>query len=119
MFSKLYAGGAFAFGVPPQRNIEYVDLPPKSYVTTLQGTMPYEVERTFSLTFDGVTQSEYTQFLLYDAFTTPFFLYDSTGDLWSWQLEHVILSGMTATMNAIDDYTLTMTFNRLRTYDYR
>lgn len=116
--SKFYAGGAFAFGVPPQASIEYTEIAPKNYVTTLQGTLPYEVERSFSMTFFGVTQAEYSQFLLYDSLYSPFFLYDSTGDIWPWKLEHVILGDLSATMLAVDIYALTMQFYRLRTYDY-
>jgi hypothetical protein len=116
MFSKLYAGGAFAFSVPPSFGVQWVEYPPETYQTPLKGTMPYEVERSFSLTFDGVAQSEYTQFLRYDAFNEPFFLYDSTADIWEWQLEHVILTGLQATMNAVNDYTLKMDFYRLRHY---
>lgn len=116
--SKFYAGGAFAFGVPPQANIEYAEIAPKNYATTIQGTMPYEVERSFSMTFVGVTQAEYAQFLLYDSFYAPFFLYDSTGDIWPWKLEHVILGSLTATMLEYELYALTMNFFRLRTYGY-
>jgi hypothetical protein len=117
MFSKLYAGGAFAFSAPPNLNPSWTDYPPETYVTPLRGTMPYEVERSFSLAFFGVQQSEYVQFRRYDWAYEPFFLYDSTGDIWKWKLEHVILTGLTATMNEVNTYTLQLDFYRLRHYD--
>lgn len=117
IFSKLYAGGAFGFSVPPNRGVQWQDLPPETYAVPLKGTKPYEIERSFSLTFAGVKQSERTQFLLYDGFYSPFFLYDSTGDIWQHKLEHVILTGFTETMLEVDTYTITMEFARLRHYE--
>lgn len=118
MFSKLCAGSSFSFSVPPRAGVSWRTFPPETYIAPMQGTLPYEVERGFSLLFDGVAQSEVTSFIARaQLFNWPFYLYDSTGDFWQWKLEHVILTDILVEMRERDNYAVQLEFARLRHYD--
>jgi len=118
MFSKLYAGTSFSFSVPPPLGLGWNELPPGTYQKPMQSTWEYEVEREFSIRFAGVSQSEVAEFeAKANLLHWPFYLYDSTGDVWDWQLEHVIMIAYGATMVEQDAYVVDMSLARLRHYD--
>lgn len=117
-FSKLCAGTAFQFSVPPRVGLSWRNLTRGTLQTPMRGTLPYEVERSFSLLFQGVGQSEVTSFLAStQLFRWPFFLYDSTGDIWQWKLEHVLLTDILVEILGVDNYAVQLEFARLRHYD--
>src|SRR5262249_21615503 len=113
--SKVFGSVAFGFSIAPGIGVTWQGAEPLTYVTPLEGTQPYEIDGRFSLTFEGITQTEFKNFLtLPDVLTEPFFLYDDSSALWIWQLEHVLLTGYTAQIVEVDTYNLELDFARLR-----
>lgn len=119
LISKFYGCEAFDFGVPPQLSASWTDLPPNQYITPLNSTMPYEIERRFSITFPMVSRSVAQAFhQTYREFSvSPFFLYDTTGDIWDHQLEHVLIENWIEDIVENDRHTFSISFARLKHYD--
>lgn len=119
LISKFYGCEAFDFGVPPQLSASWTDLPPNQYITPLDSTIPYEIERRFSIVFPLVTRAvaetfyqEYREFRV-----SPLFLYDTTGDIWAHKLEHVLIENWTEEILENDRHTFSISFARLKHYD--
>lgn len=116
--SKFYACSAFSFGQNPAPGYTWENLPLGTYGQPPKGDIPYEIELRFTLTFPGVQQSTVTDFrALGQILNWPVFLYDDTGDLWDWKLEHVIIDSYEWIVHEKDVHSLSITFNRLRHYD--
>lgn len=115
--SKFYASDSVSLGVA-QVGFETEELDFGVYATPIQGTLPYEVEKRFTLDFIGLTQAEIISFYAYPMLMTqPFFLYDSAGDIWTHKLEHVLLEDIEETFLEKDVYNLKLSFARLRHYE--
>lgn len=116
--SKFYACSAYSFGQNPSPGFSWENLPIGTYRQGLEGDIPYEVEMRFTLTFPGVAQSIVTGFrALGQILNWPVFLYDDTGDIWDWKLEHCIIEAYEWIVHEKDVHSLSITFNRLRHYD--
>lgn len=116
MLSKFYASASFSLGIEPdQESLQTEELAPGTEETPLRGTRPYEVEKKISMTFFGVTGAKVTAFrALPQIFNWPLFLYDTTGDLWSWKLEHVIVTDFTTAIVGEGRWGVELSVHRLR-----
>lgn len=117
--SKLYGANAFSFSsAVPSLGIGVETFLPGAYQKTFHGSMEYEVEKQFSLSFVGVSVSEMEQLLqITNFFHWPLFIYDPNQEIWEWKLEHVIVGGMSVKPLNEDSLELELTFFRLRHYD--
>lgn len=116
--SKFYASDSYSVLGSPVPGIQIEDLPPYTYTKPIDGTLPYEIEKKFYLDFILLDQATITDFYTQpELFTSPFFLYDTTGDIWNHKLEHVILLEIEETFLEKDKYNLRLTFGRLKHYE--
>jgi hypothetical protein len=120
MFSKLFFGASFDFGHNPSLDAgvswEHVPYPNRFFVPH-EGTLKYETERRFSLQWDFVSNAKIAAFeALPQILNWPLFLYDDAGDIWDWQLEHVIVEDYTVSVIGQDLNHITIVFRRLQHY---
>lgn len=116
--SKFWGCESFDMGVPPSLQLNWETVPEYEYTTPLNGTMPYEIERRYSLTFENVTRAKATAFkALSHVFQWPILLYDPSQDLWSHKLEHVIIESYTETIAQSNVHTIALNVARLKQYD--
>lgn len=116
--SKFWGCESFDMGVPPSLQMNWETLPEYSYVTPLDGTMPYEVERRYSLVFENMTRAKATAFKnLSHVFKWPVLIYDPNQELWSHKLEPVIIEAYTETVVQNNIHTIALTCARLKHYD--
>lgn len=117
IFSKLYGCVSFAFDEEPMA-LSSEEVEPGTFFTPLRGTWPYEVEKRIAIAFPAVSDATYLEFrALPQIYNWPIFLYDTTGDLWSWKLEHVVLETMTPTLANDGRWEIQASFLRLKHYD--
>ena len=122
-FSKLYFATAFNFGKNPDKNA-----PPSFAILqggdresrAVKGEVPYQCEREISIQFTNITRAKLSAFLaLPRIFEWPFFLYDSSGDIWDYNLEHVILTDYFYTVKPKQLHDLTLVVRRLVHDDFQ
>lgn len=116
--SKLGGMASFAFGVEPEVYANWAPIAENTFITPINGTMPYEIEKKFSLRFPFITRAKAIGFRdVPQVFRWPILLYDSTGDIWSHKLEHVLVESYSEEIHRNDVHTLTINFARLKHYD--
>ena len=116
--SKFWGCSSFTFDLEPAFQMNWEPVPEYTFVTPLDGTMPYEIERRFSLTFAGARRAKVTEFrALPNIFKWPMILYDSTGDLWNHKIEHVIIEGYEETVLQNNIHVVSLSCARLKHYD--
>lgn len=115
--SKFFGSVSFSFDMEPlefgTEELSQTSESARTFVP-LRGTEAYECEQRITFAFRHLTRDKMAEFkALPQLLRWPLFLYDSTGDLWSWKLEHVICEGWTETVQANDVHDLTVSFLRL------
>lgn len=119
--SKLYGANAFSFTeAVPSFGVNWTTFEPNTLEKSMRGTFLYDVERGFSLSFFGLSETELTSFMsTTNLYHWPFFIYDEDQEIWEWKLEHVILAGLEARMlmPSFRTYELELRLLRLRHYD--
>lgn len=122
--SKMIVSTSFTFGVEPhflQSPPVWEPLPPTSGPTLFtppKGFEPFEVEARITLVWEAVTTAKATQFkALAQILKWPLYLYDSTGDVFSWKLEHVVVQEYTEQLIGQGYRNISITFLRLKHYD--
>ena len=115
--SKFFGSVSFSFDMEPF-SFEMEEISQTNdtdrYFVPLRGTESYECEKRITLTFRHLTRAKVAEFkALPQILRWPLFLYDTTGDLWSWKLEHVVCAGWTEVVRANDVHDLTVSFLRL------
>ena len=116
--SKFYGCASVStFGVP---NPEYSwqNTTPRTVAKTINSGLEYEIERTFTLQYSQLKQDDIDAFYnLDEVLNAPFFIYDPNSYLWSWKLEHVIITEVQEYFVDLNNYDLSLTFGRLKHYD--
>lgn len=116
--SKFWGCDSFSFNVEPEVSINWQPLPDYSYFTPLNGTLPYEIERRFTLSFSAVTRAKATAFkALSNLLQWPVLLYDSTGDIWAHKLEQVLIEKITERVAETNLHFFNLSCLRLKHYD--
>lgn len=120
-FGKIYFSKGFDFGhnpnLTPRPAWKILTGDTSVFARPLRSSLDYEVEAQLSLTWENVTRAKAEEFkALPQLLNWPLFLYDSSGDLWNWKLEHVILDRYRETIVGDDLHNLEMTFYRLKHY---
>lgn len=118
--SKLYFSEAFDFGVNPQPGAltwEFLDPGALQLYRPLEGTFEYAIEARITMALPTVAGSVLDAFAeIPTIYRWPFFLYDSTGAVIPWKLEHVILERFEQRILGDDTWAATLTFLRLKHY---
>ena len=116
--SKFWGCQSFSLDREPALEMSWQPLPEYSFATPLNGTLPYEIERRFTIQFQLVTRAKAVAFrALPHIFEWPLVLYDSNGDNWTHKVEHVIIESMNEVILQNDKHNITLTCARLKHYD--
>jgi hypothetical protein len=118
LVSKFYGCSSFSFDRPLKQDPSFEDVGPKDLATPLRATGPYAVEKRLRMTFENVSAASLAAFKALPRLRSwPLFIYDSTGVIWPWRLEHVLVDGWDEAYVAPNQFTLSLSFLRLR-HDY-
>lgn len=117
--SKVYFSNRFSFNKSPKasiwRNIPETD---RLISTTPSRHLPYRCEAEIELSWRNLSKAKLQSFLGIDQLLNwPLFLWDSTQAIWSYELEHVILTSYRYLAVGQDQYDLECTFRRLEHYE--
>lgn len=110
---KVFFSNSFDFSVPPQL-VSATEVAEK--VRPLLGHRQYATERVFELTWANVTEAKLTAFKALPI-QIPFCIYDESGHLFDYKLEHVLIADPWTEARRLDgNYTLTLAVRRLTQY---
>lgn len=113
-YGKVFFSDAFDFGVPPQLIQSETRF---ERVRPLLGHRKYMTEHVIGLGFANLSQATVAAFRRLPLHH-PFFIYDSSSDLWTHKLEHVVIADPWKESRQLDGkYQLIITVRRLRHYD--
>lgn len=116
--SKLGGMAIFSFDVEPEVNASWQHIPENTFITPINGTMPYEIEKRFSIRFPLITRTKAVGFRdIPQILKWPILLYDTTGDVWSHKLEHVLVESVTEDIHFNNRHSLSINFARLKHYE--
>lgn len=119
--SKLFVSVGFQFNVEPSFRPAWEPIPKSTTYdmrSPLYGTFPLEVEAVLEMRFQGVTTAKVLAFkALPRILNWPFFLFDDSGVIWSWKLEHVLLQSYEINTTDADYHDITLKFLRLKQYE--
>lgn len=119
-YSKVYFSEAFHFGkeptTSPAPNWQPVSDSDRMF-RPYRGNFEYDTEAVITLTWRKITQAKLDAFkALPQILNWPLFLYDTTGDVWEHQLEHVLVQTWQEVYVRPGYFDLSITFRRLAHY---
>jgi hypothetical protein len=121
--SKMYFSTGFSFdgdldlSAPPSWQPLPVTQSVNLFIPQL-GFDPYEVEANLTLNWLNNSKASIAAFkALPQILNWPIFLYDDSGDVWNWKLEHVLVETWEEIATSKDFSDISITFKRLKHYE--